>query len=110
MPSKDVRGRFLAKHGKEYVLKADRANKARRHIIRREFIRFIKEQEPCTDCGKHFPHYIMHYDHVRGIKKQNVSSSVSTCSWDDLLVEIEKCDVVCANCHATRTWFRTKSK
>jgi hypothetical protein len=49
----------------------------------------------------------MHFDHVRGEKLFNISR----CAWHGitlakLKVEIAKCDVVCANCHAIRTHER----
>lgn len=67
---------------------------------------------PCVDCGKVYPPYVMHFDHVpgRGIKLFNIGAwtggrTVST--MESLLEEIAKCDLVCANCHAIRTWERS---
>jgi hypothetical protein len=28
----------------------------------------LKEGKPCSDCGIAYPHYVMDWDHVRGIK------------------------------------------
>ena len=63
---------------------------------------------PCADCGKHFPACAMDLDHVRGRKKFNVSTvqlAYGT-SLRSLHEEIEKCDVVCANCHRIRSEAR----
>lgn len=62
---------------------------------------------PCTDCGIQYDWWIMEFDHTRGIKKFNVTSCGSKNRKSQaLLDEIEKCDVVCANCHSNRTYVR----
>jgi hypothetical protein len=64
------------------------------------------KKAPCVDCGGYFPAEAMDFDHVFGTKVSNVSS-LRTGSWDRVVKEIEKCDLVCANCHRIRT---TKQK
>lgn len=63
-----------------------------------------KKAIPCTDCGIQYPPYVMDFDHLRD-KSFNISMSLGR-SPDLLLMEIEKCDVVCANCHRIRTHER----
>ena len=62
--------------------------------------------QPCADCGVSYPHYVMEFDHVpeRGKKKFNVinGNAINTRT----LEELAKCDVVCGNCHNTRSYFR----
>lgn len=71
-------------------------------------IRVIKDV-PCKDCGQRFPYYVMDFDHVRGEKKFVISGA--TCDyWPTTLEEIEKCDVVCSNCHRIRTHSRNYHK
>lgn len=63
-----------------------------------------KKNCPCTDCGGIFPPECMDFDHVRGTKVMGVSEFTSRCASKDALIgEIKKCDLVCANCHRTRT-------
>jgi hypothetical protein len=57
----------------------------------------------CADCHEFFPIICMDFDHVRGKKKFDISSKYDQVSMKALLEEIEKCDVVCANCHRIRT-------
>lgn len=57
---------------------------------------------PCKDCGQTYPPYVMDFDHVHGEKRFGISDAIML-NLEDLLVEIEKCDVVCANCHRERT-------
>jgi len=59
---------------------------------------------PCADCGIAYPSWCMHFDHTRD-KIRNVSRMRSS-SLKAILDEIEKCDLVCANCHGTRSQLR----
>jgi len=72
------------------------------------FMALIKESKPCMDCGGWFPFYVMQFDHVRGDKMRSVSS-MNTYSVQSVMDEIEKCDLVCANCHAIRTYLRKQN-
>ena len=69
-------------------------------------IRDLKESNPCADCGKHYPFYVMQFDHVRGEKEGGIAQFVSNRQWKRAWAEIEKCDIVCANCHSSRTYER----
>ena len=48
---------------------------------------------------------VLEFDH-RGDKSFNIAKGLRDRGWDDLLEEIAKCDVVCANCHRRRTAVR----
>lgn len=63
------------------------------------------KDKPCADCQKCYPHYVMDFDHrVDEVKLFNLGNSVNMIgSADRITAEIEKCDVVCANCHRIRT-------
>lgn len=72
----------------------------------RALIREIKSK-PCMDCGGVFPYYVMDFHHrLRCEKLEQVANLVSRQSMRRLLDEIEKCDVVCANCHRIRTYAK----
>lgn len=92
MPFKD------RKFNKEYRRDYDK-NKRAENL---EFLWAYKESHPCADCGEKFPHYVLELDHVQGKKEGNVSSMLS--SRPRLLRELDKCEVVCGNCHNIRTW------
>lgn len=72
---------------------------------RRAKIRAAKAK-PCADCGVEYPYYVMQFDHVGDDKVASISRMLLTASWAAIEEEIAKCDVVCANCHAVRTWKR----
>lgn len=61
---------------------------------------------PCCDCDILYPHYVMQFDHVRGVKKFTIGESCAKQGFQQVVLEIEKCDIVCANCHSARTWRR----
>lgn len=64
---------------------------------------------PCMDCGVKHPLWRMQFDHRDGTEKVAcVSELISMGTLNRLLVEIAKCDVVCANCHCDRTHRRKK--
>lgn len=72
----------------------------------RGIIRELKS-EPCLDCKKSYPWYVMDFDHLPGFKKSfNVSNIQNISSVVKLLDEIAKCELVCANCHRARTFLR----
>lgn len=60
---------------------------------------------PCTDCGERFPPECMDFDHIAENKSFGVGQSW-TKPWDVVLDEIKKCEIVCSNCHRTRTRVR----
>lgn len=63
------------------------------------------KSKPCTDCGRSFPAVCMDFDHRDPSSKVlAVSHMVSLgYSLQRILDEIDKCDLVCANCHRVRT-------
>ena len=74
----------------------------------RKYIHEIKALSPCKDCGMFYPHYIMDFDHLPGFEKlYNIGSDFSKIgSLKILKEEIEKCELVCANCHRHRSFMR----
>lgn len=77
---------------------------ARRHGKVRELIKAAKDK-PCADCGLRYPTIVMDLDHLNpSTKKFELADAIRTYrSLDSVKVEIEKCEVVCSNCHRVRT-------
>lgn len=93
-------------HDNKERLRKSKAKSARELRARRlEWLKQIKDQ-PCKDCGKKFPHYVMEFDHCRGRKRFEIGTSFASRSIEELLKEIENCDLLCANCHRIRTFTR----
>lgn len=73
---------------------------------KREFINNIKNK-PCVDCAKIYEPFCMDFDHVRGSKIDAISNLIhNKLSNTRILEEIAKTELVCALCHAFRTYKR----
>jgi hypothetical protein len=83
---------------------ASKGSRYRRGV--REYVISVKSKARCADCGGKFPPVCMHFDHVpeRGQKLFNIGNS--NYALEVTKAEMAKCDIVCANCHAIRTWNR----
>ncbi|BCJ40935.1 hypothetical protein GCM10010168_47650 [Actinoplanes ianthinogenes] len=81
-----------------------RARNARRRGERLDLLKRLKDR-PCLDCGVRYPYYVMDFDHREGEQKNyNLSAAASSTMGEKaFMAEVEKCDVVCANCHRIRT-------
>lgn len=85
--------------------KLSKYSNARRKQIR-AVVSNIKSSTPCADCKQKYHPACIDFDH-RENKKAAVSHMISDgYSLQLVLKEIEKCDVVCANCHRLRTYHR----
>lgn len=77
---------------------------------RRPMINRIKTERGCADCGYAAHPAALHFDHRDPTSKRfNISGSEGR-NLADLLAEIDKCDVRCANCHAVRSSTQTDFK
>jgi 5-methylcytosine-specific restriction endonuclease McrA len=78
------------------------AAQKRKALLKRTMylIEFFKTH-PCSDCGEQDP-VVLEFDHLRD-KSFNISQKFRERAWQTILDEMEKCEVVCANCHRRRT-------
>lgn len=81
------------------------ARNAVKRVEKSAFIRAAREV-PCVDCGGKFPFYCMEFDHRDPSVKVHNIAGMRNLGWATIKAEIAKCDVVCANCHSARTYFR----
>lgn len=63
---------------------------------------------PCSDCKLTYHHAAMQWDHLPCFEKHAAVSRLVQLgvSKNKILKEIAKCELVCANCHAVRTFNR----
>ena len=71
---------------------------------RREFLDIIKLEEGCQICGYNEHPRALQFDHINPAEKLFTIAGLLTCSMDKLLTELEKCRVLCANCHSIHSW------
>lgn len=113
MPFKD-KSRYQSEEYKEYQRNYQRewhqrnrekrvARMYERKRAIREHIQGMKNQLSCVDCGQRHP-ATLHFHHLNSEDKVfDISHAVYRgLSLDKIVKEIEKCIVLCANCHAIR--------
>jgi hypothetical protein len=81
-------------------IKWTRSRLARQHRNRSHIFEFL-QQHPCERCGEVNP-VVLEFDHLKD-KLREVTVIAVFGGWADLLAEIEKCRVLCANCHRRHT-------
>lgn len=91
--------------GKAQWLHLSVAERQKRHRTKKQgAMLWYKMTHPCSDCGFTDPR-ALEFDHVRGEKEfllKEAKSKPLAVIWK----EIQKCDVVCSNCHRIRTQER----
>lgn len=95
---------------KRYRLK--HRNKINKNLLlywrrKRKLIAEFKNR-PCTDCGGWFHPVQMDFDHRPDEIKKFTISAAYCLKFKTLYKEIQKCDIVCANCHRLRTYRRNQ--
>ena len=111
VPYKNIEDRRAASRRHYDTHKAQMVTRAREYTDEartrtREFLREAKSK-PCTDCGLKWPYYVMQFDHISDDKVFNLGDFAARgYSLASVQIEIAKCELVCANCHAIRTHKR----
>lgn len=81
--------------------------------LKRATVAAYKLGKGCVDCGYKENAMALEFDHCDNSGKpysgkQRTVASLMYNSWDVIWTEIAKCEIVCANCHAIRTFTRRK--
>jgi hypothetical protein len=108
--SKEEQAKASKKHyaaNKEKIKERAKAFTAAQIVKNREYVNNIKSQFPCTDCKQYFFPVMLDFDHTGNDKTRNIADMVARgCSIKTIQSEIDKCQIVCANCHRLRTFLR----
>lgn len=71
----------------------------------RKFVYSFLLKNPCIDCGESNP-IVLDFDHLRD-KKFGIAAMIQgNYSVKKIFTEMQKCQVVCSNCHRIRTATR----
>jgi hypothetical protein len=95
-----------AYHREHYLANKDRyvaQATARKKALYLKHTRYLIEYfatHPCVDCGESDP-VVLEFDHL-GDKEFDIGHALPNRSWQSILAKIEKCEVVCRNCHRRR--------
>jgi hypothetical protein len=107
--NKEDQARNAKKHyelNKDLIKKRAKNYKVINQNTIKEYVNELK-LNPCTDCKQTFHSIAMDFDHVRGTKIKAVSQMINSgFGLEKIKLEIEKCDLVCSNCHRIRTHER----
>lgn len=80
----------------------ERRIERKREVMRQ--LDLIKLALGCRDCGYNADPIALDFDHLDPTQKvDSICALAKRGSLARVLTEIEKCDVVCANCHRVRT-------
>lgn len=84
-----------------YKKKAHKSERAPQR--RRQYVWDYLLEHPCVDCGEQDP-VVLEFDHTNPAEKRySVANLVSRYTLNTLIIEINKCQVRCANCHRRKT-------
>jgi predicted Zn-ribbon and HTH transcriptional regulator len=95
-----------AEYNSQHSIELELKRLARRQQ-RIDFIWKLKS-DPCKDCGKTFHPFSMDFDHRDPTQKSRDISQINR--MDEIIEEVKKCDLVCANCHRIRTFTVIEKK
>lgn len=107
---KECHSVYRKKHYQEnrqkYIDKARKNNE----IYAEEFYKWLSNKS-CMDCGNDDIR-VLEFDHLEN-KEFNLSAKIGGRKLESLMDEINKCDIVCSNCHKIRTsvrgnWYKNK--
>ena len=113
---KEIRHSYCRECGKNYTRSHYKRRKSlyikrnkKTQAEKREIVLQAKTK-PCHDCGIQYPYYVMDFDHRIAAEKKFSLHRFFSYTKKQILEEIAKCDVVCANCHRERTYQRLQKK
>ena len=92
----EYRKKHYEENKKKYLDKAKRNTEE----YRKQYYEWLSTKS-CVDCGISDIR-VLEQDHLRD-KEYNISSKIGGLTLEAMMPELNKCEVVCANCHRIRT-------
>jgi hypothetical protein len=71
---------------------------------RKHLLNQMKVDRGCAHCGYNAHPAALDWDHIDRSTKSFLISQDSKRSWGKLMEEVDKCQVLCANCHRIHTY------
>lgn len=100
---------YYADHERQKEIRKRNTNK-RRDDHKQKILEHLLSH-PCADCDETDP-VVLEFDHIDDTKSFNISAGIMK-NWKVIQEEIDKCEVVCANCHKRRSakrmgnWYKS---
>lgn len=104
---KRKRKEFMAVHYEKYGDQYRSRARARKAIIKRlrqdQLYEYMSDKS-CETCGVDDIR-VLEFDHIEpSLKRFGIARAITNCyAWEEILLEIAKCRILCANCHKIRT-------
>lgn len=102
-----------SKYRELYLQRAIKQREKLRTTFRKNMLIFLKDKR-CVECGEDDIR-TFEFDHLNPADKSfDISQSVRLgYSWDNVVKEISKCRILCANCHKKHTsiqfdWYKSR--
>lgn len=99
------------KYGSKYRERAVERNRRIKNKLRKLMLEYL-ENRSCEKCGMSDLR-VLEFDHIDPTTKSfSIAGAItSTRSWGKILIEIDKCQILCANCHKIKTaeeqdWYK----
>jgi len=64
----------------------------------------------CKDCGGTFHYSVYDFHHRDPGAKDLTGSQIKRMAWKTVVAELDKCDLLCANCHRVRHWGEPRAE
>ena len=80
----------------------NKAKCKRQRAEKREYLNKVKLEKGCEICGYRSHPAALHFDHIDPATKSFGIGDTNR-GWELMFLEIEKCRILCANCHAIHT-------
>ncbi len=104
------------KYGSKYRERAVERNRKLKIKHKKLLLEYLNDKS-CKICGVSDPR-VLEFDHIDSTTKSfTIARGISSLllSWPKILVEIEKCQILCANCHKIKTaeqqsWYKNKQQ
>lgn len=97
-------------HNKRTHNRISASNKHNKYTLRNIDIINKSKEVPCTICQQKYSSYNMQLDHKNPNDKYKNVSQLKNFKVDTLLLEIQKCQVLCALCHRRKTIWEQRFK
>jgi hypothetical protein len=99
------------KYGNAYRLRARTRRAAIKKALQTKMTEYLSDKS-CTLCGES-DRRVLDFDHIEpSLKSFGIAQGITNgLTWERLLLEIDKCRILCANCHRKHTatqrgWYK----
>lgn len=98
--AKENRKRYEEKHINQIRKRASTWQKEKGRQNKLKAIAYLGGH--CTDCGNEFPPYVYDFHHLDPTIKDSTIAQIMGRKWENIVSELDKCVLLCANCHRIR--------